>query len=59
VVKEYPRGAWSNCFADTVREELGLKPWAHSSAIQDFAEVVEGNVLMAPWDESGKGGERK
>ncbi|KAJ4302707.1 hypothetical protein N0V90_001597 [Kalmusia sp. IMI 367209] len=53
VVAAYPRGHWSSCFAHTIDEELSLKPWAHSSAIPDFAETVKGNKLMEPWDALG------
>jgi cyanamide hydratase len=52
VVKAYPRKGWSGCFAKTVRRENGLKPWAHTTHLgeDDFPEGVEGNQLMAPWD---------
>ena len=50
VVKKYPREGWSGCFAGTVREEIALKPWAHSTAIERFAEMVEGNELMREYD---------
>lgn len=50
VVTAYPRKQWSSCFAHTIGEELTLKPWAHSSAIPNFAENVAGNKLMEPWD---------
>lgn len=50
VVNAYPRGPWSSCFAHTVNEEMALKPWAHSSAIANFAQRVSNNQLMKPWD---------
>jgi cyanamide hydratase len=50
VVAAYPRKKWSGCFAHTIEEELSLKPWAHSSAVPNFAETVAGNKLMEPWD---------
>lgn len=50
VVGAFPRGHWSSCFAATIREEVGLKPWAHTTAIQGFAEGVENNKLMQPFD---------
>lgn len=50
VVAKYPREGWSGCFAGTVREEIGLKPWANSTRIEGFAEAVEGNELMKKWD---------
>jgi len=53
VVAAYPRGYWSSCFAHTIGKEMGLKPWAHSSAIPNFAATVAGNKLMEPWDGLG------
>jgi cyanamide hydratase len=50
VVKLYPRHQWSGCFAGIIREEIGAKPWAHSTVIENFAEMVENNELMAPYD---------
>lgn len=49
-VREYPRNGWSGCFARTIREEIAQKPWCHSTAIPGFAEAVEGNKLMEPYD---------
>lgn len=53
VTAAYPRRKWSACFAATVRKEMGLKPWAHSTALGEraFPERVEGNTLMAPYDD--------
>jgi cyanamide hydratase len=50
VTKAYPRLKWSGCFAATIGEEVGLKPWAHTTVIDRFAQMVEGNELMAPFD---------
>ncbi|KAK8170693.1 hypothetical protein BC567DRAFT_243530 [Phyllosticta citribraziliensis] len=50
VVHEWPRMGWSGCFAKTIREEIALKPWAHSTAIDGFAEMVEGNEVMKKYD---------
>lgn len=52
VVAEYPRLQWSKCFAATIREENGLKPWAHTTALgeEDFPNGVLGNKLMAPYE---------
>jgi cyanamide hydratase len=50
VTDKYPRNKWTSCFAATVREELALKPWAHSTHIDHFIENVEGNTLMEPYD---------
>lgn len=50
VVSAFPRHKWSSCFAATIREEIGLKPWCHTTAIEGFAEGVEGNKLMEPYE---------
>ena len=50
VTQAYPRLKWSACFAKTIGEEMGLKPWAHSTVIDNFAEAVQGNELMAPFE---------
>lgn len=50
VTKLFPRNKWSSCFAATIREEVALKPWSHTTAIEGFAEGVEGNKLMEPYD---------
>ncbi|KAG0649570.1 Urea hydro-lyase [Hyphodiscus hymeniophilus] len=52
VVGMFPRRGWSGCFAETIRRENGLKPWAHTTHLgeEDFPEGVKGNKLMAPWD---------
>jgi cyanamide hydratase len=50
VTGAWPRLKWSGCFAGTVRKELGLKPWAHSSVIDGFAEAVEGNRVMEAYE---------
>ena len=52
VVKHFPRLKWSNCFSKTIREENGLKPWAHTTALgeEDFPNGVANNKLMEPYD---------
>jgi cyanamide hydratase len=50
VAKEFPREGWSGCFAGTIRREIETKPWAHSTAIENFAEMVEGNEGMREFD---------
>ena len=52
VVAAHPRLGWSKCFHDTIREENGLKPWAHTTALgeEDFPNGVLNNKLMAPYD---------
>ena len=50
VVSQYPRNGWTGCFAKVVRKECELKPWANTSRIEGFAEMVEANKLMEPYD---------
>lgn len=50
VTKAYPRNGWTGCFAAVVRKECELKPWANTTRIEGFAEMVEGNDLMKPYD---------
>ncbi|KAF1982211.1 cyanamide hydratase [Aulographum hederae CBS 113979] len=50
VVARWPRKGWSGCFARVVREEVGRKPWAHSTVIEGFAEKVEGNKVMEKYE---------
>ncbi|KAL7276870.1 hypothetical protein RUND412_000110 [Rhizina undulata] len=56
VVARFPRKNWSSCFAATVREEIKVKPWCHTTALgeNDFAEAVKGNKLMEPYELEGK-----
>jgi cyanamide hydratase len=52
VSKVHPRLGWSHCFAATIRKEIALKPWAHSTALgeEEFAAKVLGNTVMAPFE---------
>lgn len=50
VVAAFPRKGWSGCFAETMREEMRLKPWCHTTANEGFVEAVLGNELMEPYD---------
>ncbi|THX75180.1 cyanamide hydratase, partial [Aureobasidium pullulans] len=50
VVKAYPRDGWTGCFAATVRKESKVKPWSHTTKIEGFAEMVEANETMRPYD---------
>lgn len=52
VVKAWPRKRWTGCFAAVIRDELRLKPWAHTTAIEGFEEKVKANKLMEPYDET-------
>lgn len=56
VVAKFPRLQWSSCFAKTLRQEIGLKPWAHSTHLggADFPRGVEQNKLMAPYEQGCK-----
>jgi cyanamide hydratase len=45
VIQHYPRLKWSYCFARTVEEEVGLKPWAHTTVLGDFKGHILGNPL--------------
>ncbi|RYO83833.1 hypothetical protein DL763_007712 [Monosporascus cannonballus] len=58
VNKAWPRMGWSGCFAGTISEENGLKPWAHTTHLGEkaFREGVENNELMKPFDNWGFGG---
>ncbi|KAK5657834.1 hypothetical protein OQA88_2907 [Cercophora sp. LCS_1] len=53
VNKAFPRGGWSKCFGETIREELRLKPWAHTTHLGEdkFREGVVGNALMKEYDD--------
>lgn len=52
VNRAFPRNGWSKCFAATIREEIGLKPWAHTTALgeEDFPNGVLNNKLMAEFE---------
>lgn len=50
VTAKFPRNKWSSCFAATIREEVRLKPWSHTTAIDGFGKRVESNKLMEPYD---------
>lgn len=55
VNRVWPRAGWSGCFAATIRQENGLKPWAHTTHLGEdaFPEGVENNALMEPFDDWG------
>ncbi|KAK7732744.1 hypothetical protein SLS57_000687 [Botryosphaeria dothidea] len=50
VIEKHPRLGWSGCFSKTIREEIKLKPWANSTRIDGFANMVENNQLMKKYD---------
>ncbi|KAM5453171.1 putative cyanamide hydratase [Microsporum audouinii] len=47
VIKHYPRMQWNSCFAETIRKEIALKPWAHSTTLgtEEFPARIEGNPI--------------
>jgi cyanamide hydratase len=52
VNKAFPRNGWSKCFHDTILEENGAKPWAHTTSLgeEEFPNSVLGNKFMAEYD---------
>lgn len=50
VIREFPREGWLGCFANTIREEMRLKPWCHSTHIPDFPNKIESNQVMKPYE---------
>jgi cyanamide hydratase len=52
VVARYPRRGWSGCFSAKIREEVEVKPWCHTTALEEkFPHDVENNALMTPWND--------
>jgi len=51
VNKLFPRRNWNSCFAKTIREEVRVKPWAHSTHLgKSFADDVEKATFMAEYE---------
>ena len=52
VNRAFPRNGWSGCFTNTIREELSLKPWAHTThpGEEKFASSVLRKTLMEEYD---------
>ncbi|KAF3767167.1 cyanamide hydratase [Cryphonectria parasitica EP155] len=52
VNEAFPRLHWSQCFAATIREENGLKPWAHTTTLgeEEFPEGVLQNPLAKQFE---------
>ncbi|KAG6013315.1 hypothetical protein E4U54_006876 [Claviceps lovelessii] len=50
VIAAFPRTGWLDCFAKTLRREVGLKPWSHTTHIPDFEDHVRGNKLMRQYE---------
>lgn len=51
ITQAFPRNGWTGCFASVVRKECEIKPWANTTRIDGFAEMVEANHLMRPYDD--------
>lgn len=39
---KFSRQGWLGCFAETVEEEMRIKPWCHSTHVKDFAKTIRG-----------------
>jgi cyanamide hydratase len=50
VTDRFPREGWSGCFAEVIRRELEVKPWAHTSVVEGFEEKVLGNDVMREFE---------
>lgn len=50
----FPRKKWTGCFADVVKTEIKLKPWAHTTAMGPCEDAIVngvlGNKVMAKYD---------
>lgn len=48
------RNKWTNCFANVVKDEIKLKPWAHTTAMGPSEDAIVsgilGNKVMAKYD---------
>jgi cyanamide hydratase len=51
---KFPRNKWTGCFADVVKDEVKLKPWAHTTAMgpstEDIVNGILGNKTTAKYD---------
>ncbi|KAF3492204.1 cyanamide hydratase [Arthroderma uncinatum] len=47
VIDHYPRLQWNSCFSATIRKEIALKPWAHSTMLrtEEFPAKIENNPI--------------
>ncbi|KAK2879542.1 hypothetical protein FQN49_000762 [Arthroderma sp. PD_2] len=47
VIEHYPRLQWNSCFAATIRKEVALKPWSHSTTLgaEEFPSRIENNPI--------------
>ncbi|PLB53575.1 hypothetical protein P170DRAFT_424295 [Aspergillus steynii IBT 23096] len=48
----FPRLRWSGCFVDTLRQEIRLKPWAHSTTLgeEEFPAKILGNPYAVEYE---------
>ncbi|PWY79516.1 cyanamide hydratase [Aspergillus sclerotioniger CBS 115572] len=46
----WKREGWSGVFAGVIREEVGVKPWCHSTHVVGFEGLVRGNMLLREWE---------
>lgn len=42
VLEKYPRDGWLGCFAETVEKEMRIKPWCHSTHVENFVDNIKG-----------------
>lgn len=49
-INSFPRTGWLGCFAKTVQNEVGRKPWSHTTHIPGFEEKILGNKLMRQYE---------
>ncbi|KAI9665510.1 MAG: hypothetical protein M1831_001652 [Alyxoria varia] len=52
IQENHPRLGWSKCFAATIREENGTKPWAHTTALGEdqFPDGVLGSEFAKKYE---------
>ncbi|KAI5456669.1 cyanamide hydratase family HD domain-containing protein [Mariannaea sp. PMI_226] len=50
VNKAYPRLKWNEWFSSTIKQEMCLKPWCHSTHIPNFDKDIESNTLTSGYE---------
>ena len=50
VIRKFSRKGWLSCFAKTVQREVNLKPWCHTTHIDDFGPKIMGNEVMRQYE---------
>lgn len=48
VSNKYPRNKWTGCFANVVKDEIKLKPWAHTTAMGPSEDAIVSGILANP-----------